>query len=60
MQTVKLDDKTILKLAIAVATASQLADKESIGPLVRKVREAIADVDECIAIADRTTEQGSP
>jgi len=41
-----LDNKTIAKLAIAIATATQLRkDGEVIGPLTRKVLEELNTID---------------
>ncbi len=41
-----IDNKTIAKLAIAIATAQSLIDEEVIGPLTRKVFEKLKEVDE--------------
>ena len=43
---VSLDNKTIAKLAIAIATAIHLKENgEVIGPLTRKVMECLDDVE---------------
>ena len=42
---ITLDNKTIAKLAIAIATATKLAESEIIGPLTRKVLETLDAVD---------------
>lgn len=52
-EIVTLDNATIAKLAIATVTASRLYDREVIGPLTRKVMEAIDEVDECNKLANR-------
>lgn len=46
MDLITLDNKTIAKLAIAIATATSLKDSgEVIGPLTRKVLETLDNVD---------------
>ena len=46
-QTLTLDNRTIAKLAIAIAYASQFRkDGEVIGPLTRKVLETLDTLDE--------------
>lgn len=42
---ITLDNKTIAKLAIAIATAIELNQTEVIGPLTRKVLETLDTVD---------------
>jgi hypothetical protein len=42
---ITLDNKTIAKLAIAIAEAIKLRDNEVIGPLTRKVLETLDTVD---------------
>ena len=52
-----LDNKTIAKLAIAIATAINLNnDGEVIGPLTRKVLEAIDGVDSLPHFRDHPSE----
>jgi hypothetical protein len=43
-KTISLDNKTIAKLAIAIATAIKL-EREVIGPLTRKVLERLDEID---------------
>jgi len=42
---ITLDNKTIAKLAIAIAEAIKLSEDEVIGPLTRKVLETLDTVD---------------
>jgi hypothetical protein len=44
-ESVILDNKTIAKLAIAIAAAMELQKNEVIGPLTRKVLETLDTVD---------------
>jgi hypothetical protein len=44
-QPIVLDNKTIAKLAIAIATAMKLQEAEVIGPLTRKVLETLDTLD---------------